>query len=95
MSELLCETVDLFGKSFVSLHLARRAVVKRSRSPEHFVAFYRSHYGPTIKAFEALDPQGQECLARDMKGLVCRFNCSDDDTLVWPHEYLEVVAVKR
>ena len=52
-------------------------------------------YGPTLKAFAALDEPGKEKLAADIIALVERFNRAGDGTMVVPSEYLEVVVVKR
>ena len=67
----------------------------RYPSARHFVEHFRSYYGPMLKAFESLDPDGQEALAKDLEVLLERWNTSDDATLVVPSDYLEVVAVRR
>ena len=64
-------------------------------SAEHFVEYFRSYYGPTLKAFESLDPDGQEVLAEDLEGLLKRWNTSGDETSIVLSDYLEVVAVRR
>lgn len=86
---------ELFGDSVGSLQVVRRDFVFRYRSTRHWLDYYRTYYGPTLKAFAALDPAGQEALARDLLSLWQRFNRSEDETLVAPGEYLEVVAVKK
>ena len=67
----------------------------RYPSARHLVEYFRSYYGPTLKAFESLDPAGQEALAEDLKQLLEHWNTSGDATLIVPSEYLEVVAVRR
>ena len=47
-----------------------------------------------MRAFAALEPEGQEALARDLQKLLESRNTSGDETLVVPSDYLEVVAVK-
>jgi hypothetical protein len=42
----------------------------RYPSAKHFVEYFRSYYGPTLKAFESLDPDGQEALAEDLEELL-------------------------
>ena len=86
---------ELFGDGISSLEVTRRHFVFRYRSVAHWLDFFRSYYGPTQKAFEALDPAGQEALARDLTDLALRFNRSGDETMVVPSEYLEVVATRR
>jgi hypothetical protein len=56
---------------------------------------FREYYGPTLKAFAALDEAGKKALARDVIELVERSNKSGDGTMVVPAEYLEVVITRR
>lgn len=86
---------QLFGDQVASLAVARRTFTWRFRSAGHYLEFFRSYYGPTLKGFEALDGVRQDTLVRDLENLVLRHNCSDDGTLVVPSDYLEVVAIKR
>jgi hypothetical protein len=69
--------------------------VFRYRSAQHFLDVFRTYYGPMLKAFEALDSAGRKALSHDIIGLIERLNTSDDDSMVVPSEYLEVVATKR
>ena len=62
--------------------------------PVYWLEFFRCYYGPTRKAFEALDVAGREAYAADILSLIGRFNQSGDATMVAPSEYLEVVAVR-
>jgi hypothetical protein len=59
------------------------------------VEWFRSYYGPTIRAFAALDEAGQEALAQDLRNLLRERNISGDETVVVPSDYLEAVAVRR
>ncbi|MPZ13064.1 MAG: methyltransferase domain-containing protein [Chloroflexi bacterium] len=86
---------ELFGDQLASLTAARRTFTQRFGSADHYLAFFRTNYGPTLKAFEALDGARQEALAADLEELVLRSNRSGDATLVVPSDYLEVVATKR
>ena len=67
----------------------------RYPSSEHFVDWFRNYYGPTVRAFAALEPEGQNALERDLRELLEERNTSGDETLVVPSEYLEAVAVRR
>jgi hypothetical protein len=67
----------------------------RYRSPAHWLQVFRDYYGPTHKAFAALDAGGQERLAADITALLERLNVGGKESLVVPGEYLEVVIVKR
>jgi SAM-dependent methyltransferase len=86
---------DLFGDGVRDLRARRRTFRFRYESPEGFVDDFRTHYGPTLKAFEALAPGDQQALAADIAALVRRFDPSGGDGPVTiPGEYLEVVAVR-
>jgi SAM-dependent methyltransferase len=85
----------LLGHSVSELEVNTRHFTFRYESPEHFVTFFRTHYGPTLKAFEALDSAGQDALTRDLQDLAQRSNRAGDGTLAIDSAYLEVVAVKR
>ena len=86
---------ELFGDGIASLQVTRRHFVFRHHSAQHWLDYFRTYYGPTMKAFAALDKSGQEGLARDLVTLWQRFDRSGDETLAAPGEYLEVVASRR
>ncbi len=86
---------ELLGDGVSSLQTTRRVYNFRYPSVEHFVAWFREYYGPTVRAFAALDPDGQDALKRDLEELLHDRNTSGDETVVVPSDYLEVVAVKR
>jgi ubiquinone/menaquinone biosynthesis C-methylase UbiE len=84
--------IELFEPQAASIETSRRDFLFRYRSPEHWVDVFRTCYGPTLKAFAALEPAGQAALHRDLVALIGRFNRSGDSTMVVPSEYLEVVV---
>ncbi len=86
---------ELFGDRISSLDVSRRTFVQRFRSPQHWLEVFRTYFGPVMRAFDAVGPQGEEALARDLLALVERFNRSGDATAVFPSEYLEAVATRR
>jgi ubiquinone/menaquinone biosynthesis C-methylase UbiE len=86
---------ELLGEGVASLEVRRRSYMFRYPSAGHFVEYFRSYYGPTLKAFESLDADGQEALSEDLEQLLENWNTSGDATLVVPSDYLEVVAVRR
>jgi ubiquinone/menaquinone biosynthesis C-methylase UbiE len=86
---------ELLGERVASLEVTQRSYTWRYRSARRFVEHFRSYYGPTLKAFEALDADGQEALAKDLEELLEDWNISGDATLIVPSAYLEVVAVRR
>lgn len=86
---------EQFEPQASAIELKERHFVFRYRSAGHFLEVFRNVYGPTLKAFAALDEAGKQKLAADILELVGRFNRSGDGTMVVPSEYLEVVIVKR
>ncbi len=77
------------GMSPVSVRT--RTFVFRYRSAEDFVDTFRSFYGPTNRAFAALDPERQDALEHDLVELARRWNTSTQGALAVPGEYLEAV----
>ena len=86
---------ELFGAGASWIKTEPREFKFRYRSAEHFVDVFRTYYGPTLKAFSALDVPQQIRLEKDLYGLIGRMNTADDKTMVVPSEYLEIVIVKR
>ena len=72
----------------------RRLFNFRYRSAAHWVQVFRDFYGPTHKAFAALDAQGQQALEDDITALLQEMNTAGAASLVVPAEYLEVVVSK-
>ena len=58
------------------------------------VGFYRDYYGPTNRAFAALDAAGQAALQRDLEQLWTEHNQATDGSTRYSSEYLEVIAVR-
>jgi hypothetical protein len=59
------------------------------------VTFFRLWYGPTLKAFAALDDAGREALEADLIGLARSHDRLDGDALAIPATYLEAIAERR
>jgi SAM-dependent methyltransferase len=64
-------------------------------SPSEAVEFFRLYYGPTFKAFGALDAEKQSALRRDLEQLWTEHNLATDGTTLVLAEYLEVVAIRQ
>jgi SAM-dependent methyltransferase len=85
----------LFGDGVRDLRAERRTYTFRYRSPEHFVDFFRTWYGPTHKAFAALDEGGRQALAADLAALVARSDrLAGENAVAVPADYLEIVATR-
>lgn len=63
--------------------------------PEQVVTEFRLWYGPTLRAFAALDEAGREALRRDLEKLWTDHNRAKDGTTRVESEYLEVIAVVK
>ncbi|HVQ37801.1 MAG TPA: methyltransferase domain-containing protein [Pyrinomonadaceae bacterium] len=62
--------------------------------PAEVVESFRMYYGPTRRAFEALDAPGQDALRSDLEQLWAKHNQATDNTTFGEGEYLEVVATR-
>jgi SAM-dependent methyltransferase len=83
--------VSLFGPRAKDIQVNRKLFNFRYRSAAHFVQIFRDYYGPTHKAFGALDAAGQAALERDITALVNELDVGKGRGLVVPSEYAEVV----
>lgn len=84
---------ELF-KGAASIRQNPRHFAFRYRSPEHFVEIFRAYYGPTHKAFAALEPPQQAALESDLLTLLRQSDRGDATGMVVPAEYLETVIVR-
>jgi SAM-dependent methyltransferase len=85
---------ELFGSYGATVAVTPKPFMFRYRSPLHWMDVFRTYYGPVLKTFAALDPQGQAALQRDLLMLVAEFNRAKDGTMVVPSDYLEVVVTR-
>ncbi len=85
---------EIFG-SGVTIAAESRHFSFRYKSPAHFIDIFRTYYGPTHKAFGAIEPAAQQQLQADLLALIDKFNVAKDGTLVIPSEYLEIVITRR
>jgi SAM-dependent methyltransferase len=83
--------VAFFGPHARELRVERKLFPFRYLSAAHFVQVLRDFYGPTHKAFAALDAAGQAALARDITALLVEFDIGAGRGLVVPSEYAEIV----
>jgi SAM-dependent methyltransferase len=83
----------MFGRGARSIELVPQSFAFRYRSPAHFVEVFRTWYGPTHKAFQALGEKGAT-LEADIHTLLDALNTAGDGTLVVPSAYVEVVIRK-
>ena len=86
----------LFADGDVELQFERGTTPFRFASAEHYVSFFETNYGPTVKARERLTAQGRwdECRAEIVE-MMERRNVATDGSLEVASEYLIAVARKR
>lgn len=87
--------VELFGSQARDIRCERRNFVFRYKSAAHWIEVFRAYYGPTHKAFAALDGDGQARLQAGLEQLLGRYNRAGGESLVVPGEYLEAVITTR
>lgn len=86
----------LFAGTGVALSFSRGVNPFRFDSAEHFVAFFETHYGPTLKARERLTAEGawDDC-RREIVAMAERRNDATDGGLLLRAEYLVVTGRKE
>ena len=98
-SPLLWGTEDgvdnLLGDGVRSVRTHRRTFTWRFRDAAEFLTTLRTWYGPTVKAFEAVGPDGAAALEQDLLTVIERWARPCDGAIAVGAEYLEVVAVRR
>ena len=66
----------------------------RYESPAHWIAVFRTFYGPVHKAFASLDADRQAALEADLFALLQKADRGGERGLVVPAEYLETVITR-
>src|SRR5918995_2119235 len=87
----------LLGDSIASLETEERTFTFRSESAQEFVDFFRTWYGPTLRAFAALEGDARDALEADLIALARRSDRLGSGTgaIAIPASYMEAVAVVR
>jgi ubiquinone/menaquinone biosynthesis C-methylase UbiE len=86
---------ELFGEGIAWLEVEERTFTWRFTSAEEFVAFFKRWYGPTLKAFAALEGSARDALERDLVELARRHDRLGGGAIAIPSTYTEAVARKR
>jgi ubiquinone/menaquinone biosynthesis C-methylase UbiE len=66
----------------------------RYKSAAHWLEVFKTYYGPTNRAFAALDGAKQAALETDILALLARMNRGGPKTLIVPSAYLEIIVTK-
>ena len=86
---------ERLGDRVTDLQMTRRMYPFRYPfPPTEVVEFFRTYYGPTNRAFAALDGQKQDALRDDLVALWSEHNTATDGGTQLDSEYLEVIAIR-
>jgi SAM-dependent methyltransferase len=86
---------ELFANTGIELDFARGHNPWRFDSAEHFVVFFETNYGPTLKARERLTAEGSWAdLREELHALAERRNEATDGSLLIHAEYLVTMGQK-
>ncbi|MBE7552039.1 MAG: methyltransferase domain-containing protein [Anaerolineales bacterium] len=86
---------ERFNGSIADLQLTRRSITFNFPfTPAEVVECFHRYYGPTYKAFGALDEKGQAALRQELEQLWLAHNQSNNGVTRVESEYLEVVAIR-
>jgi len=85
---------ELFGDGIAELRAETRISRQPFRSPEHYIEFFRTYFGPTQTAYERVGPEGEAALTEDLRSFLAAANTAGDRAMVLEAEYLEVIATR-
>lgn len=87
---------ELFGASVASVTSYPRTAIFRYRSAEENVDFFRTYYGPTLRAFDSLPAERRAALHHDMVALVHRYDRNaGTGPVAIAADYLETVLIRK
>jgi ubiquinone/menaquinone biosynthesis C-methylase UbiE len=76
------------------INISEQTFTFRYESAEHWLDVFRSYYGPTNRAFAALDAEQAAALEADILDLLEKSNWERSGSLVVPADYLEVAITR-
>ncbi|HET9677766.1 MAG TPA: methyltransferase domain-containing protein [Solirubrobacterales bacterium] len=85
---------ELFGDDVSEIRFERRISRQPFRSPEHYVEFFRTYFGPTQMAYERVGPEGEQALTDDLLSFLNEANTAGDRAMVLEAEYLQLIATR-
>jgi ubiquinone/menaquinone biosynthesis C-methylase UbiE len=86
---------ELLGHGVSSLTFRYGKLRYRYLSPEHYVDFFLTWYGPIRNAAESLAEPVREMLRTDLIAFARRFNSATDGTAAFDVDYMIVIATKK
>ena len=78
-----------------NIRIERQVVRFRSESPDGWVDFMKTHFGPAIRAFAHSSPEQGKQLRAAMADLMRQHNRSSNGTALGESEYIEIVATRK
>lgn len=85
---------ELFGEGVSELRVEQRRARQTFRSPDHFIEFFRTYFGPIKTAYEKVGAAGEAALTADLRGYLEAANTYGDGALVTESEYVQVIATR-
>lgn len=85
---------ELFGDRVSDLRVERRTSRQPFRSPDHYIEFFRTYFGPTQMAYERVGPEGEGALTDDLRSFLEAANKAGERAMVLEGDYLEVIATR-
>jgi ubiquinone/menaquinone biosynthesis C-methylase UbiE len=85
---------ELFGDGVAELRTESRISRQPFRSPDHYIEFFRTYFGPTQTAYERVGSEGEAALTEDLRSFLEAANTAGDRAMVLEAEYLEVIATR-
>jgi hypothetical protein len=86
---------ELLGPHCSTLQFSRQVCPFRFPSTDACVEYFRTWYGPTVAAFQAVGEDGRAQLESELAAMFAAHDCASDATLGMDVEYLEIFAVRR
>jgi SAM-dependent methyltransferase len=83
------------GPYVKDIRMKREVVRFRSLSPDHWVEFMKTYFGPAILAFQHSSPEASERLKAEMRSLLNEYNVASNGTALAESEYLDIVATRQ
>ena len=86
---------DFFGDEIMQLEITSRTFTYRFPTPEDWLQCFRTRYGPFILAYESQSAEKRDHMKQEIYTLIQTYNLSNDETLILPVDYAEVIATRR
>jgi ubiquinone/menaquinone biosynthesis C-methylase UbiE len=87
---------ERLGDQIAALHCTPRTITFNFPfSPAATVEYFRTYYGPTLRAFATLSADAQEALRSDLEQLWTQHNRIQGGATQVDSTYLEVIAIRR